>query len=64
MSFISEEEIKEHVLSTVGESLRKESAKMDVIEMRAILSQACGPINSTSCMYTINKRVSSRHFKQ
>nr|XP_022287307.1 uncharacterized protein LOC111100026 isoform X5 [Crassostrea virginica] len=43
-----EEEIKEHVLSTVGESLRKESAKMDVIEMRAILSQACGPINCTS----------------
>ena len=46
LSFISEEEIKEHVLSTVGESLRKNT--MDVIEMRVILSQACGPINTTS----------------
>ena len=48
LSFISEEEIKEHVLSTVGESLRKNTSKMDVIEMRAILSQACGAINTTS----------------
>ena len=48
LSFISEEEIKEHVLSTVGESLRKNTSKMDVLEMRAVLSKVCGPINTTS----------------